>query len=865
MSICKVSVCIPTYNYGNYIAETIESVLAQNFSDFELLIIDDCSKDQTADVVESYARKDPRIRFIVNKVNLGMVENWNSCIAQARGEYIKFVFGDDLLASPDAVGRMVSLLDNNITVSLACSARNLIDESSHVTEIESHFDSGIMTGTDVINLCLADQGNLIGEPSVVMFRKSQARRGFNSNYMQIVDLEMWFHLLEQGSFAFVNEPLCSFRIHGKQQTAVNAENFSLLKDVYFLQCDYLNKDYVNLSGFMKAYLEFDSLYGIWKLYKKRRISRETAIELINRNRSFSFTIWYPFYKLFKPLYKQYSKMAKKTYRLWPRLSPDPIVAGKCINGNSVSNDNFETTALLAQNRNYFNSAAHAALSAGRAELIEPAMVWAKRAADCAGLMHPGFYTYPPLEAMLRTLGDNLAKTPAVDAPSLPIRKGAAKTWLHLISTAYMIGGHTRLVERLIVNASAGNEDQHSIILIDQGKQPFPSWLSDAAESSGGTLIKLPVELSLVERARVVRRSALEWADGVVLHVHPNDTVASVAFAPSGGPPVVYVNHADHVFWLGSGCPDIVADIRPEGRDLTISRRGDLQSMIVPIPLELPGPVVPAAEARRFLGIAANAVVLLTIASGYKFAPYRELDFPANAAKILQNHTDAILLVVGPEATDPHWQNALELTGGRIRLLGIQAEIEQYYAAADICLESFPIGSLTSTLDAMLRGVPVIRAPRRTLPILKMSDYNGLGDAPADTQEYLFRASALITDPSLRKEAGEAQRQAVTDIHTGIGWLEAWQRLVAHIPVSHGQRPEVNWHCWDTLTDLDLAWSELLNRQFVAKSDKDSFFKKRIRAAHRKRSRGAILCMFLTAVLQGNWNGARILLRNITQQ
>lgn len=316
MSACKVSVCIPTYNYGNYIAETIDSVLAQNFSAFELLIIDDCSKDQTAEVVNSYAKKDPRIRFIVNKVNLGMVENWNSCITQARGEYIKFVFGDDLLASSDAVGRMVSLLDNDNTVSLVCSARNLINESSQVIKIESHFETGIISGTDVINRCMLDQGNLIGEPSVVMFRKSQARRGFNPQYKQIVDLEMWFYLLEQGSFAYIDEPLCSFRIHGQQQTRVNAENLSALNDVFYLQGEYLHKEYVRLSSFMKTYLAFDSLYGIWKLFKNNRISRTEAIGQINSKTNYIyFRFWYPFYKIFKPFFKEYKKLTKAGKRI----------------------------------------------------------------------------------------------------------------------------------------------------------------------------------------------------------------------------------------------------------------------------------------------------------------------------------------------------------------------------------------------------------------------------------------------------------------------------------------------------------------------------------------------------------------------
>ncbi|MDD2308839.1 MAG: glycosyltransferase family 2 protein [Desulfuromonadaceae bacterium] len=308
MSTCKVSVCIPTYNYGNYIAETVESVLNQSFSDFELLIVDDCSNDQTKAIVESYARRDPRIRFITNEVNLGMVENWNLCLLLAKGEYIKFVFGDDLLTSPDAIGRMVSLLDDSSSISLVCSARNLIDESSQTLKIESHFKSGIMAGTDVINNCLACQQNLIGEPSVVMFRKSHAGRGFQTNYQQIVDLEMWFYLLEQGSFAYINEPLCSFRIHDQQQTAKNNESHSHLNDFVYLVSDYLHKDYIKQPYFIKKYIQYDALYGFWKLYKKSIITREVALELISINCSFSFLAWYPLYKSFKPLYKQYRKI-----------------------------------------------------------------------------------------------------------------------------------------------------------------------------------------------------------------------------------------------------------------------------------------------------------------------------------------------------------------------------------------------------------------------------------------------------------------------------------------------------------------------------------------------------------------------------
>ena len=73
----KISVLIPTYNYARFLPEAIDSVLAQDFQDFELLVVDDCSSDDTAAVVASFRQRDARVQFSVNSTNLGMVNNWN--------------------------------------------------------------------------------------------------------------------------------------------------------------------------------------------------------------------------------------------------------------------------------------------------------------------------------------------------------------------------------------------------------------------------------------------------------------------------------------------------------------------------------------------------------------------------------------------------------------------------------------------------------------------------------------------------------------------------------------------------------------------------------------------------------------------
>ncbi|NVN89334.1 MAG: glycosyltransferase family 2 protein [Desulfuromonadales bacterium] len=306
----KVSVCIPTFKYGRFIAETIESILCQTCTDFELLIIDDNSPDDTADIVSRYAQQDARIRFSVNPENLGMVKNWNYCLSQARGDYIKFVFGDDLLAAPDALNRMVSRLDSDQTISLVASARYLIDERSAVlSELSGFSKDCTLSGPDVINYCLSRQKNLIGEPSVTMFRRNQATRGFNENYQQIVDLEMWFHLLEQGRFSYISDRLCSFRVHQKQQTARNNQNLGDINDVPHLLEDYAEKPYITLSYFMKAYLCYDHLHGIWKRSQHDQSRQQAVRTLISDQWGLvAFWGWYPMYKVFKPFLKLYKML-----------------------------------------------------------------------------------------------------------------------------------------------------------------------------------------------------------------------------------------------------------------------------------------------------------------------------------------------------------------------------------------------------------------------------------------------------------------------------------------------------------------------------------------------------------------------------
>jgi glycosyltransferase involved in cell wall biosynthesis len=312
----QISICIPTYNNELFLQETLESVICQSYANFEVIIIDDCSTDRTAEIAQNYALHDVRVRFLANPTNLGMVHNWNRCLEMAQGTYVKFLFGDDLLTSTETLGRMVEVLDEERDVSLVASARTVIDENSRVLEILAGFPDGTkIPGKQLVKKCLQGlikQHNMIGEPSVVMFRKTAASRGFDPRYRQLVDLEMWFHLLEQGEFAYIGEPLCAFRRHEEQQSVKNRQDLTYIDDMFYLLDDYLGREYVGVGQIAKRYAIFRLAYLLWKEWGDRRI----AIRKIQNHIPIrQFFLQLAFYRLAAPFINLRHSVLKR-WRAW---------------------------------------------------------------------------------------------------------------------------------------------------------------------------------------------------------------------------------------------------------------------------------------------------------------------------------------------------------------------------------------------------------------------------------------------------------------------------------------------------------------------------------------------------------------------
>jgi glycosyltransferase involved in cell wall biosynthesis len=198
----KVSVVIPAYNAMTYLPETVESVLQQTFTDFEVLIIDDGSSDHIKEWVAQLT--DPRIKLI-SQINQGLPNARNTGIVHALGEYIAFLDADDLW-KPTKLEKQVRCLDDNPSIGLVHTWMVLVDEQSQPTGrvITSNAEGEVWKQ-------LVER-NVIACPSVMVRRDCFDAVGmFDSTLRSIEDWDMWIRIASRYPFAVINEPLAYYR------------------------------------------------------------------------------------------------------------------------------------------------------------------------------------------------------------------------------------------------------------------------------------------------------------------------------------------------------------------------------------------------------------------------------------------------------------------------------------------------------------------------------------------------------------------------------------------------------------------------------------------------------------------------------
>lgn len=228
-----VSICIPVYNSECTIKATLDSVLKQTYSNIEIIVVDNCSTDNTWQIINSFT--DSRIKKFKNDNNIGMVRNWNKCLEYATGVYVHFLCGDDLL-SPTCIEKKVALADTDDDISLVFNTSEIINESDKVVLTRQQFKNDcILDGKNLAKKSFSS-GNLYGEPSNILFRREIVEKVgvFNEKLFYSIDWEMWLRISMIGKVGYISEPLMKYRISKSNGTSLLNAKKILADDILFI-------------------------------------------------------------------------------------------------------------------------------------------------------------------------------------------------------------------------------------------------------------------------------------------------------------------------------------------------------------------------------------------------------------------------------------------------------------------------------------------------------------------------------------------------------------------------------------------------------------------------------------------------------
>lgn len=218
----KVSICIPSYKQTNYLKKTLDSILIQNYTDYELIITDDTPDNTVKQLIDTYDFKG-KLKYYKNPMALGSPQNWNECISKATGEYIKIMHHDDWFTQKDSLQKFILKADQNDPVFIFSEAISY-NERENIEKI--HTPGEVFLKQLSVNPEFIFLGNLIGPPSSILFRKSDLIT-FDINLKWLTDIDFYIKILQKTkSFYFIKEPLITSvnnGLHNLTNDCINPE------------------------------------------------------------------------------------------------------------------------------------------------------------------------------------------------------------------------------------------------------------------------------------------------------------------------------------------------------------------------------------------------------------------------------------------------------------------------------------------------------------------------------------------------------------------------------------------------------------------------------------------------------------------
>ncbi len=251
---------MPSYNHEKFLSEAIESILNQTFKDLELIIVDDCSIDNSPEIMADYQRKDPRVRVFFHKKNLGISKTINDCLNEVKGNYVCFIGSDDIWF-PYKLERQLALIKKHED-KILWSEGEIIDGNgapTGTTFTKMHQATNKRKSGNLFNDILLD--NYIFGQSLLVKKDFIGDNLFDTSLRFLNDYRFIADLASKHDFFFVPEPLAKYRIH--RTNSILNDKTTWLKDRITLYNYFLKKYGYKISSNLRGilYMKIGSSYA----------------------------------------------------------------------------------------------------------------------------------------------------------------------------------------------------------------------------------------------------------------------------------------------------------------------------------------------------------------------------------------------------------------------------------------------------------------------------------------------------------------------------------------------------------------------------------------------------------------------------
>ncbi|HSR24903.1 MAG TPA: glycosyltransferase [Candidatus Eisenbacteria bacterium] len=211
-SAARVSFVVTCYNYGRFLGQALDSLLAQTLTDWEATVIDDASTDETGDVLARYAAE-PRLRVVRHAGRTGNIRSYNEGLDLAAGRYVGILSADDYLLRPDALERQVAVFESDPEVGLVYSAHAIVQEGSPVRHVVPWASAAVRPGVEEFRKLM--WGNYVLHSGALLRREVERELGpYDPALTHTGDWDMWLRAAARHPVGYVAEPLYAYRIHG---------------------------------------------------------------------------------------------------------------------------------------------------------------------------------------------------------------------------------------------------------------------------------------------------------------------------------------------------------------------------------------------------------------------------------------------------------------------------------------------------------------------------------------------------------------------------------------------------------------------------------------------------------------------------